>query len=153
MAAAANRWQGEQNGNGSQGMRRPLRALIPPRSTQVRAINSTLGLPLSLALSLKHLIADTSLGLEMSMGLVAAAAAAVGADAPDGAELAHAAKAFVAEQGVELAHNCFQVYGGIGYTWEHDQHLYLRRLAADASSFGSARWHRAQLLDVAGVAS
>jgi len=110
------------------------------------------GRPIGSFQGLKHLIADTSLGLEMSMGLVAAAAGAVGADAPDGAELAHAAKAFVAEQGVELAHNCFQVYGGIGYTWEHDQHLYLRRLAADAASFGSARWHRAQLLDVAGVA-
>ena len=110
------------------------------------------GRPIGSFQGLKHLIADTSLGLEMSMGLVAAAAAAVGTGAPDGAELAHAAKAFVAEQGVELAHNCFQVYGGIGYTWEHDQHLYLRRLAADASSFGSARWHRAQLLDVAGVA-
>ncbi len=109
------------------------------------------GRPIGSFQGLKHLIADASLGLEMATGLVAAAAEALGAGAPDGAQLAHAAKAFVAEQGVELAHDCFQVYGGIGYTWEHDQHLYLRRLAADAAAFGSARFHRSLLLEAAGV--
>jgi len=83
--------------------------------------------------------------------MVAAAATALGDDLPEGPELAHATKAFVAEQGVELAHNCFQVFGGIGYTWEHDQHLFFRRLAADAATFGTAAWHRSQLLDVVGV--
>ena len=111
------------------------------------------GRPIGSFQSIKHLLADTSLWLEMSKGLVAAAASALGSGAPDGPELAHAAKAFVAERSVELAHNCFQVFGGIGYTWEHDQHLFLRRLSADAVCFGSAGWHRSQLLDAAGVAS
>jgi alkylation response protein AidB-like acyl-CoA dehydrogenase len=34
------------------------------------------------------------------------------------------------------------VFGGIGYTWEHDLHLYLRRLTADASLYGEPAWHR-----------
>ncbi len=42
------------------------------------------------------------------------------------------AKAFVGDAGIDLVQTCFQVYGGIGYTWEHDQHLYLRRITTDA---------------------
>ena len=109
------------------------------------------GRPIGSFQAIKHLLADTSLWLEMAKGIVASAASALGTGAPDGPELAHAAKAFVAERSIELAHNCFQVFGGIGFTWEHDQHLYLRRLSADAVSFGSARCHRSQLLDVVGV--
>jgi alkylation response protein AidB-like acyl-CoA dehydrogenase len=109
------------------------------------------GRPIGSFQAIKHLLADTSLWLEMATGMVAAAATALGDDRPEGPELAHATKAFVAEQGVELAHNCFQVFGGIGYTWEHDQHLFFRRLAADAATFGTAAWHRSQLLDVVGV--
>jgi alkylation response protein AidB-like acyl-CoA dehydrogenase len=109
------------------------------------------GRPIGSFQAIKHLLADTSLYLEMAKGLVAAAATALGSDAPDGGELAHAAKAFVAERGVELAQNCFQVFGGIGYTWEHDQHFFFRRLASDAECFGSAAAHRGQLLDTVGV--
>ncbi len=103
------------------------------------------GRPIGSFQAIKHILADTSLGLEMSKAIVAAAAAA-GQDAAEGGELAHAAKSFVGETSIELAHSCFQVFGGIGYTWEHDQHLFLRRLAADAATFGSPSWHRAQLL-------
>jgi len=109
------------------------------------------GRPIGSFQAVKHLLADASLAVEMATGLVAAAAVALGGGAPDGAELAHAAKAFVAERSVGVAHDCFQVFGGIGYTWEHDQHLHLRRLFADAECFGSAGWHRDRLLDAAGA--
>jgi alkylation response protein AidB-like acyl-CoA dehydrogenase len=109
------------------------------------------GRPIGSFQAIKHLLADTSLWLEMAKALVTAAATSVGGEAPDGAELAHAAKAFVAERGMELAQNCFQVFGGIGYTWEHDQHFWFRRLAADAECFGPAPEHRRQLLDLVGV--
>ena len=109
------------------------------------------GRPIGSFQAIKHLLADTSLSLEMAKGLVGAAAVALGSGAPDGPELAHAAKAFVAERGPELAQHCFQVFGGIGYTWEHDQHFWLRRLAADAQQFGSAPWQRRALLDLVGV--
>jgi alkylation response protein AidB-like acyl-CoA dehydrogenase len=109
------------------------------------------GRPIGSFQAIKHLLADTSLWLEMAKALVTAAATALGCGASDGAELAHAAKAFVGERGRELAQNCFQVFGGIGYTWEHDQHFWLRRLASDAESFGSASAHRDQLFELAGV--
>jgi len=79
------------------------------------------------------------------------AATALGGDEPDGPELAHAAKAFVAERGLELAHDCFQVFGGIGYTWEHDQHLFLRRLTTDSALYGEPAWHRERVCQLAGL--
>jgi alkylation response protein AidB-like acyl-CoA dehydrogenase len=109
------------------------------------------GRPIGSFQAVKHVLADSSLFLEMSKGIVAAAAAALGGGAPDGPALAHAAKSFVGERGIELTHACFQVFGGIGYTWEHDQHLFMRRLAAEAAAFGQPAWHRERLFDLAGT--
>ena len=58
---------------------------------------------------------------------------------------------FLHATAVELAQNCFQVFGGIGYTWEHDQHLFLRRLTTDAGLYGDAAWHREHLCQLAGL--
>jgi alkylation response protein AidB-like acyl-CoA dehydrogenase len=109
------------------------------------------GRPIGSFQAVKHLLADTSLMLEMSKAVVAEAARAVGAGRDDGAESASMAKAFVGDHCVELAHNCWQVFGGIGYTWEHDQHLYLRRLTTDAALYGDAAWHRERICRLAGL--
>ena len=100
------------------------------------------GRPIGSFQAIKHLLADTSLLLEMSKAMVDAAARAVGTGSSDASAVASMAKAFVADSGVELAQNCFQVFGGIGFTWEHDQHLYLRRLTTDAALYGDPSWHR-----------
>jgi alkylation response protein AidB-like acyl-CoA dehydrogenase len=99
----------------------------------------------------KHQLADASLALEMSKAIALAAAQTVGADDDYGPAAASMAKAFVGESGVDLAQACFQVFGGIGYTWEHDQHLYLRRITTDAGLFGGAAWHREYLCQLAGI--
>jgi alkylation response protein AidB-like acyl-CoA dehydrogenase len=111
------------------------------------------GRPIGSFQAIKHLLADCSLWLEMSKGIVSAAAAAVGSGVPHGPELAHAAKSFVSERSMDVAHGCFQVYGGIGFTWDHDQHLYFRRIASNAALFGSAAWHRRELLASVGLES
>jgi alkylation response protein AidB-like acyl-CoA dehydrogenase len=95
--------------------------------------------------AIKHLLADTSFLLEASKAVAIAAARSVQAARPNASELAGIAKAFVAESGITLAQNCFQVFGGIGFTWEHDQHLFLRRLTTDAALYGDASWHRERL--------
>ncbi len=100
------------------------------------------GRPIGSFQAVKHLLADTSLALEMSKAMAVAAAKSVGAAKDDATEVASMAKAFVSDSAVDLAQNCFQVFGGIGYTWEHDQHLYLRRLTVDAALYGDASWHR-----------
>jgi len=103
------------------------------------------GRPIGSFQGLKHELARTSLALEMAKGLVAAAAESLGAGAADGPAMASIARAFVSENAVELTHTCFQVFGGIGFTWEHDQHLYMRRLASEAYLFGAPSWHRRQI--------
>jgi alkylation response protein AidB-like acyl-CoA dehydrogenase len=109
------------------------------------------GRPIGSFQAVKHLLADTSLLLEMSKAAATAAARTVG-DA-DGAapEMASIAKAFVGDCAVDLAQNCFQVFGGVGFMWSHDQHLYLRRLTVDAALYGSPAQHRERLCRLAGV--
>ena len=109
------------------------------------------GRPIGSFQAIKHLLANTSLLLEMSKAMVDAAARAVGTGASDASAVASMAKAFVADSGVELAQNCFQVFGGIGFTWEHDQHLYLRRLTTDAALYGDPTWHRERLCRLGGL--
>ncbi|MCK9900234.1 acyl-CoA dehydrogenase [Parafrankia colletiae] len=137
-------------------MHRDLEAAVEHAGTRI-----AFGRPIGSFQAVKHLLADLSLSLEMAKAVVSAAAESLGSEPPgseppgfgarDGVDLAHAAKAFVAEHGVELAHGCFQVFGGVGYTWEHDHHLFMRRLAADAVAFGSAQWHRDRLGERIGV--
>ncbi len=109
------------------------------------------GRPIGSFQAIKHLLADMSLSLEMSKAIAVAAAKSLGTDDGYGLEAASMAKAFVGEAGVELAQNCFQIFGGIGFTWEHDQHLYLRRLTTDAALFGDPAWHRERLCQLSNL--
>jgi alkylation response protein AidB-like acyl-CoA dehydrogenase len=109
------------------------------------------GRPIGSFQAVKHLLADTSLLLEMSKAITLAAARNVGTADGYGREAASMAKAFVGDSGIDLAQSCFQVFGGIGFTWEHDQHLYLRRLTTDAALFGDPTWHRERLCQLSGV--
>ena len=109
------------------------------------------GRPIGSFQGVKHQLADTSMALEMSKAITLAAARTVGSGDDYGPEAASMAKAFVGDAGIELVQTCFQVFGGIGYTWEHDQHLYLRRITTDAGLFGDPAWHREQLCVRAGI--
>ncbi len=109
------------------------------------------GRPIGSFQAVKHLLADTSLAIEMAKAVVLAAARSLGSDDGYGVQAASIAKSLVGESAIELAQNCFQVFGGIGYTWEHDQHLYLRRLTTDAGLYGDAAWHRERLCQLAGI--
>lgn len=109
------------------------------------------GRPIGSFQAIKHVLADTSLAVEMSKATVLAAATSIGCGDDHGTQAASMAKAFVGDAAVELAQNCFQVFGGIGYTWEHDQHFYLRRVTTDAGLYGDAAWHREHLCQLAGI--
>jgi alkylation response protein AidB-like acyl-CoA dehydrogenase len=102
------------------------------------------GRPIGSFQAVKHLLADTSLLLESSRTVCDAAARAAG-DPDGGLERASVAKAYVGDSAIQLGQNCFQVFAGIGFTWEHDQHLYLRRLTMDAALYGDPAWHRRRL--------
>lgn len=111
------------------------------------------GRPIGSFQGIKHQLADTSLALEMAKAVATAAADHVGTGSGYANEAASIAKAFVADAGIDLAQTCFQVFGGIGFTWEHDQHLFLRRLTSDAALYGDASWHRTHLVRLAGVSA
>ena len=92
------------------------------------------GRPLASYQALKHRFADMFMWLQSSHATSDAACAAVAAGDPDAAELVSAAKAYIGEYGAELVQDCTQMHGGIGVTFEHDLHLFLRRLTVEPST-------------------
>lgn len=114
-------------------------------------VRTAFGRPIGSFQAIKHLLADTSLLLEQSKAIALAAARAVQEQRDDAGEVASMAKSFVGEAGIQLAQSCWQVFGGIGYTWEHDLHLYLRRLTTDAALYGQPAWHRERICAIHGL--
>jgi alkylation response protein AidB-like acyl-CoA dehydrogenase len=62
------------------------------------------------------------------------------------------AKAYAADAGWRVTASSLQVHGGIGFTWEHDLHWFLKRARTDGALFGSARKHRDRVAELAGLA-
>ncbi|HEY9304979.1 MAG TPA: acyl-CoA dehydrogenase family protein, partial [Mycobacterium sp.] len=89
----------------------------------------TFGRPLASYQALKHHFADMKMWLEACRATTAAAVAAVAARAPDAGLSTSIAKSYVGEMSPQIVQGCVQMHGGIGVTWEHDLHLYLRRVA------------------------
>jgi alkylation response protein AidB-like acyl-CoA dehydrogenase len=100
------------------------------------------GRPIGSFQAIKHILADQALYLEACKAVAAAAAAAVQAAAPDCAEVASMAAAYIGDVACDIAQECLQVHGGTGYAWEHDLHLYLRRVRSNSLMFGEPAWHR-----------
>lgn len=103
------------------------------------------GQPIGTFQAVSHRLADIAVDLEIGRSLVAGAAHALDAGDDDAASLSSAAKAWMSDAGVRAAEVAVQLHGGIGFTWECDVHLYLRRVRVQAASFGTARHHRALL--------
>ena len=96
--------------------------------------------------SIKHTCAD--LLVEVELACSAAIAAMQAADTGDNLPTASAvAKSCVDETFLHVAETNIQIHGGIGFTWEHDAHLYLRRAASAAALLGDAAQHRCRLAD------
>ncbi|MEE3125741.1 MAG: acyl-CoA dehydrogenase family protein [Actinomycetota bacterium] len=95
--------------------------------------------------ALKHRMADMLVLLEMSRSASWAAAYAVASNAPDAAQLVHAAKSYVGEAVAQVAAETVQMHGGIAITWEHDAHLVFKRAHALGQLFGAPHVHRAAL--------
>jgi alkylation response protein AidB-like acyl-CoA dehydrogenase len=102
----------------------------------------TFGRPLASYQALKHRFADMKLWLESAQAITVDATRAVQTGAPDAAELIRVAKAYVGERCPELIQDCIQMHGGIGVTWEHDIHLYLRRVVLHRETYGDPATHR-----------
>jgi acyl-CoA dehydrogenase len=92
--------------------------------------------------AVKHMCADMLLEAESALSAARHVASALDAgSAAFGSDLA-LAQAYCSDAFVSVAATNIQVHGGIGFTWEHPAHLYLRRARGDAQLLGSPRWHR-----------
>ncbi len=106
------------------------------------------GRPLGSYQAIKHRLADMKAWLEASHAIADAAAIAVSNGDPGAEETARAAKAYIGVYGSELLHECVQFHGGLGVTFEHDVHLFLRRHTLDRTLFGTPSHHRRAITDV-----
>jgi alkylation response protein AidB-like acyl-CoA dehydrogenase len=103
------------------------------------------GRPLASYQELKHRFADMKLWLEASHAICDGAVRAVAEGTPDAWDLLSAGKAYVGHYGIELLQDCVQIHGGIGVTFDHDLHLYLRRATLGSRLYGSVAEHRERL--------
>ncbi|HKD87506.1 MAG TPA: acyl-CoA dehydrogenase [Streptosporangiaceae bacterium] len=122
-------------------------------AAEYAVVRHQFGRPIGTFQAVKHLCAGMLCRAEAAAALASDAARAID-DAPAQLPLIAAAAAAVSlDAAVEVAKGCIQVLGGIGFTWEHDAHLYLRRaLALRQLLGGSAHWRdRAALLALSGI--
>jgi len=95
--------------------------------------------------ALKHRVADLWVGVTQARAAARYAAAALAAGDPDTPVAIALAKAACSDIAVRAAQECLQLHGGIGFTWEHPTHLYLKRAKSSSIGFGTADRHRASL--------
>ena len=94
---------------------------------------------------LKHRLADLWVSVTQARAASRYAAACLATGSADAKVAVALAKAYCSEVAVQAAQECVQMHGGIGFTWEHTAHLFLKRAKADSIAFGTADAHRAAL--------
>ncbi|KHK97753.1 acyl-CoA dehydrogenase [Microbacterium mangrovi] len=101
--------------------------------------------------ALKHRLANLYTDLELAASAARYAAATLADDDPDAAVAASVAQSFVSDVAVRAAEEAVQLHGGMGMTWEHPTHLFLKRAKADQIGLGTPGAHRARLADLVDV--
>jgi alkylation response protein AidB-like acyl-CoA dehydrogenase len=120
-------------------------------STEYAKTRQQFGKPIGIYQAVSHKLADMLVQSESARSATYYAAWTVDADAPDRSLASSIAKAYVSDAYRKIAGDGIQVHGGIGFTWEHDLHLYLKRAKASEVTLGDATYHRelvAQALDL-----
>ncbi len=97
--------------------------------------------------AVSHRCAQMLLETENSRSAVYGAAWAADAEPRGLALAASIAKAYASDAGWRVPDASIQVHGGIGFTWEHDLHFFLKRGKANAAMFGDAKWHRERVAE------
>jgi alkylation response protein AidB-like acyl-CoA dehydrogenase len=103
------------------------------------------GRPLGSFQALKHRLADLWVDIGHARAVARYAVACVVAGDPDSPVATALAQAHCSVVAVNAAQECVQLHGGIGFTWEHGAHLYLKRAKSDSIAFGTPDQHRAAL--------
>lgn len=93
----------------------------------------------------KHRLADMMIAIEQARSAVYWAACAMDEGSDEAVLALHAAKSFAADTAFKCAADMIQLHGGIGFTWEHDAHLFFKRARSLQTMMGSGAWHREQV--------
>jgi alkylation response protein AidB-like acyl-CoA dehydrogenase len=120
-------------------------------TTDYAKIRVAFGKPIGTYQGVKHRAADMLVDVENAKSLTYYAAWAVDENSPEAPLAASMAKAYVTDAYRKVAGAGIQLHGGIGFTWEHDLHLYFRRAHTTAALFGGSARHRALLADRIGL--
>lgn len=108
------------------------------------------GRPIGSFQAIKHRFADMALWLESSNAAATAAIAAIQHE-EQASEATSVAKSYIGQRSVEIVRDCLQIHGGIGFTWEHDIHLYLRRVESNRALYGSPEQHLDRVSELVGI--
>jgi len=120
-------------------------------TTDYAKIRVAFGKPIGTYQGVKHKAADMLVDVENAKSLTYYAAWAMDENAPEAGLAASMAKAYVSDAYRKVAGTGIQLHGGIGFTWEHDLHLYFKRAKSSEFTFGDAAYHRervAQLINL-----
>ena len=120
-------------------------------TTEYAKIRVAFGKPIGAYQGVKHRAADMLVDVENAKSLTYYAAWAVDENVPEAALAASMAKAYVTDAYRKVAGAGIQLHGGIGFTWEHDLHLYFKRAKSSEFTFGDSTYHRervAQLISL-----
>ena len=120
-------------------------------TTEYAKIRIAFGKPIGSYQGVKHKAADMLVEIENAKSLTYYAAWAVDENVPEAPLAASMAKAYVSDAFRKAAGAGTQLHGGIGFTWEHDLHLYFKRAKSSEFTFGDGTWHRervAQLINL-----
>ena len=103
------------------------------------------GRPIGSFQAVKHRCADMLVDVEGMRSTVYWAAWCIGAADPEAHVAASTAKTWCSDASKRVMGSALQVHGGIGFTWEHDLHFFMKRAQLDQLAFGDASFHRARL--------
>jgi alkylation response protein AidB-like acyl-CoA dehydrogenase len=120
-------------------------------TTEYAKIRIAFGKPIGSYQGVKHKAADMLVEIENAKSLTYYAAWTMDENVPEAPLAASMAKAYVSDAFRKAAGTGIQLHGGIGFTWEHDLHLYFKRAKSSEFTFGDGTWHRervAQLINL-----
>jgi alkylation response protein AidB-like acyl-CoA dehydrogenase len=114
-------------------------------SVEYAKVRRQFGHPIGSFQALKHKLADALVDVEAMRSSAYYAAWCLATGDPEASLAASMAKAWCSDASQRVLAAGMQVHGGIGFTWDHDIHLSLKRARLDAASFGTAAWHRERI--------
>lgn len=118
---------------------------IMEQSVEYAKLRHQFGRPIGSFQAIKHKCAAMLAKVELMTAIAQDALRQLDLNGPDATALVHAAKAYTSEAFFEVASEAVQIHGGVGFTWEHDAHLFFRRAKSSEVLFGDAVHHRAKV--------